>query len=352
MKNRWLVVVLILLPLMFGLASAAFADTTVDLLPEFVGATNPGFDDQSPECSPDATGQYQWVFALVWIDEGTSPGVLTATFEKAGTIVNSSPTLFGNGNMQRWWIFTNSPDKLLSASATVPEEQSGDPRAPGLKLSTVRSDCTTPTPPPPPEVLATADVSLGACAFDATSKTPATIEVSPPGGAVVTLRDSSDNVVATTSNDTTLPLGPGTYSWSAEAAEGYEIEGASSGTVVAGECAPGTPPTEVLPRRLAETGPPGLGMMAAIGLGFVAIGASMVAAVRRPEVFKAGCVAVLVVVGAAVVATFPLLLLPVLLLSPGRRAGASDAASWVAHAAYDQPVMAVSRGGVWRPKLG
>lgn len=345
-RSRFLIVALILLPLTIGLASAAFADTTVDLLPEFVGATNPGFDDQSPECSEDATGQYQWVFALVWIDEGTPPGVLTAKFEKAGTIVNSSPVLFGNGNMQRFWVFTSSPDTLLEASATVPTAQSGDPRAPGLKLSSIRSDCQ------PPEVLATADVSLGACAFDATSKTPATIDVSPPGGAVVTLRDADDNVVTTTSDDTTLPLGPGTYSWSAEAAEGYTIQGQSSGNVVAGECVPGRPPTQVLPRKLAETGPSGLGILTAIGFSFAMLGALMVAAERKPAALKAGGLAALIALGTAVVASFPLLLLPVLIFAPRRSAGTSDAASWVAHAAYLRPVMAVSRGGIWRPAQG
>lgn len=345
-RSRSLIVVLVLLPLLIGLASVAFADTTVDLLPEFVGATNPGFEDQSPECSATATGQFQWVFALVWIDEGTSPGVLTATFEDAGTIVNSSPTLFGNGNMQRWWVFTDSPDTLLSASATVPEAQSGDPRTPGLKLSSIRSDCATPTPPP--EVLASTGVSLGACAFEATSKTPATIDVSPTGGATVTLRDSTDNVVQSTSDTATVPLGPGTYSWSAEAAAGFTIEGASSGSVVAGSCAP----TEVLPKKLAETGPPGLGLMVAIGLSFVALGALMVAGARNPEAFKAGSLAALAVIGTVLVASFPILLLPVLILAPWQRLGTSRAASWIAHDAYLRPVMAVSRGGIWRPALG
>jgi hypothetical protein len=346
-RSRFLIVSLILLPLMLGLASAAFADETVNLLPEFVGATNPGFEDQSPECAANAAGQYQWVFALVWIDEGTSPGVLTATFENAGTIVNSSPTLFGNGNMQRWWVFTTSPDKLLSASATVPEAQSGDPRAPGLKLSSIRSDCT------PPEVLASTDVSLGACAFEATSETPATIDVSPSGGAVVTLKDFEGNVVATTSNGATVPLGPGTYSWSAEAATGYTIEGPSSGTVTAGACAPGKPPTEVLPRKLPETGlPGGLGVLAIFGFGFVLSGVLMVAAARRPAALKAAGVTALIVVGTAIVASFPLALLPVVLLTPWRSATNGDAASWVAHAAFMRPVMAVSRGGIWRPALG
>lgn len=347
-RSRFLIVVLVLLPLLIGLASVAFADTTVDLMPEFVGATNPGFEDQSPECSPAATGQYQWVFALVWIDEGTSPGVLTATFDKAGTIVNSSPTLFGNGNMQRWWVFTDSPDTLVSASATVPEAQSGDPRTPGLKLSSIRSDCPTPTPPPPPEVLASTGVSLGACAFEATSKTPATIDVSPPGGATVTLRDSKNNVVQSTSDTATLPLGPGTYTWSAEAAKGFTIEGASSGSVVAGSCVP----TEVLPRKLPETGPPGLGLMVAIGLSFVAAGVLMIAGARNPDAFKAGSLWALAVIGTMLVASFPVLLLPVLMLLPWRRLGASQAASWIAHDAYLRPVMAVSRGGIWRPALG
>jgi hypothetical protein len=345
-RSRLMILALFLLPLVLGMASAALAATTVDLMPEFVGGTNPGFEDQSPECQANATGRYQWVFALVWIDVGTSPGVLTATFEKAGTIVNSSPTLFGNGNMQRWWVFTDSPDKLLSASATVPEAQSGDPRAPGLKLSSIRSDCT------PPEVLASAEVTLGACAFDATSETPATIDVSPPGGAAVTLKDAQDNVVGSTSDSATVPLGPGTYSWSASPNEGYAIEGPSSGTVTAGECAPGKPPTEVLPRKLPETGPPGLGMMAAMGLGFVAMGALMISASRRPDLVKAGAVAALIAAGSAIIATFPLLILPVALFAPGRSPTESEAASWVAHAGYLRPVMAVSRGGIWRPKLG
>lgn len=320
--RRFLLSMSVLLLLAFQLAQPAFADTTVELLPEHVGATNPGFEVDEESCGPNPTAPFMWRFALVWIDPGTSPGVLTATFEHAGVIVNSSPVLFGGGNEQKFWVYTETADTLLGAAVTVPEAQSGDPREPALKLSGVQQGCT-----PPPAVLASAGAQLGACAFDDTSATPLAITISPDDSVTVTLVDAADQVVATTSRSTTVSLAPGTYEWSGEAADGFTLAGESSGTVVAHACAPivpGAAPPRVLPTKLPETGAP-LGLLSLAGLGLVGLGALMIAAERGT-----------------------------LVLVPVRRwsrpvSAATPGALWLTRASLGR-VVAVLRGGVWRPR--
>jgi hypothetical protein len=344
--KRWFVALTVLFLVTIHFATAAFADTTLNLLPEHVGATNPGFEDESPNCGPDPQGDFLWVFALVWIDEGTPPGVLTARFEKSGVIVDSAPVLFGGGNMQRFYVYTDVPDKVLGASVVVPNEQSGDPRAPALKLSSVRQGCA------PPEVLASTALQLGACTFNEESLTPATITISPPGSATVTIRDESENVVAVVSETTTKSLGAGTFSWTALAAEGFTLEGASAGTVTAHSCQPSVLPQKIKP-PLATTGPSGVGILAAIGFAMVGSGALMIAAERRRSSFAAVGFGVLVALGAFAIASFPLFLLPVLLARGSwRRSSAwpatiGPAGSW--RRSSFGPVIAVSRGGVWKP---
>ena len=342
-------VAVVLLTVQFASAALA-AGPTFNLLPEHVGLTNPGFNDPSPNCGPNPTANFLWVFALVWIDPGTPPGVLTAQFENSGQIVNSTPKLFGGGNMQRFYLYLDVPDKVLGASVTVPTAQSAVPRAPALKLSSVRHDCKPAVVPKASSV----SVVLGSCSFaNNESRTPATITVAPTGGAIVTLRDTAGTIVATGSGASTHSLAPGTYQWTAVAAQGYSLVGAASGSITTHSCVPKVLPSKIV-RPLATTGPPGLGMLAAVGFGFVGIGLLMIAAERRRSRLTAAGFAILVAVGAFALAAFPILLLPLLVLTPwglGRSAaGISDAGAWIVRQAIG-PVIATSRGGVWRPKF-
>jgi LPXTG-motif cell wall-anchored protein len=303
----------VVLLVMIQLTQAAFADTTITLLPEHVGATNPGFVIDKKDCGPNPTGAFMWRFALVWIDRTTPPGVLTARFAKAGVVHNSSPVLFGGGNEQKFWVYTDAPDTLLGASAVVSTAQSGKPRAPALKLSGVQHGCK---PPPPP--VATAGVILGACAFSgAVSETPTSISVSPPGGATVTLRDENGRVVSVTSSSRIVRVVPGTFRWSAVPAAGRTLATAASGTVSVAAC---PPKPAVLPNKLPRTGAP-LGALTAIGLVLLGAGGLMVTSDRRRP------------------------------LGPTRRAwrlcpGSGDAAAWLLRMSLGR-VIAVSRGGVW-----
>jgi len=347
--KRCFVALAVLFLVTIQLASAAFADTTVNLLPEHVGATNPGFEDTSPNCGPDPQGDFLWVFALVWIDPGTPPGVLTARFEKSGVIENSSPVLFGGGNMQRFYVYTDVPDKVLGASVTVPNAQSGDPRAPALKLSSVRQGCK----PVPPVVLASTGIELGACAFNEVSLTPATISITPPGAATVTLQNEAGEIVAVVTETTTTSLDSGTFSWTALAANGFTLEGPSAGTVTAHACKP-----QVLPQKtkrpLATTGPSAVGILAAIGFAMVGSGALMIVAERWRSAFARLGLAVLVPLGLFAIASFPLLLLPILVLArgswgrfPAMPMSILPAGTWLRPSLGR--VIAVSRGGVWKP---
>jgi hypothetical protein len=85
-----------------------------------------------------------WHFVLVGLGKGASPGVLTATFEKAGTIVVDPSKVLQQ--MQHFDIKLPAGDRLVEAYAQVMlPELSENVR---LNLSSVT--CVTPPPPPPP----------------------------------------------------------------------------------------------------------------------------------------------------------------------------------------------------------
>lgn len=85
-----------------------------------------------------------WHFVLVGLGKGAEPGVLTATFEKAGTIVvEPSKVLL---QMQHFDITLSSGDKLLEAYAQVELSEFSDK----VRLNLSDVTCVTPLTPPPP----------------------------------------------------------------------------------------------------------------------------------------------------------------------------------------------------------
>lgn len=99
---------------------------------------NPGHLGTTADCAAD------WHFVLVGLGKGASPGVLTATFEKAGTIVVDPSKV--NQQMQHFDIKLSAGDRLVEASAQVMLPRFSDKVR--LNLSSVT--CIAPPPPPPP----------------------------------------------------------------------------------------------------------------------------------------------------------------------------------------------------------
>src|SRR3982751_3808799 len=62
-----------------------------------------------------ASGKVLWHFVQTNIPEGTTTGELTATFDNAGPVKVASTRL--TGSTLHWYITTDAPDPLLSASS-------------------------------------------------------------------------------------------------------------------------------------------------------------------------------------------------------------------------------------------
>ena len=113
--------------------------------------------------------------------------------------------------------------------------------ASGFSLTTPASgsfevdDCT----PEPDEASATVDT--GDCVFaNETSSTPVTITVTPSDSVTVTVKEGA-TVLHTITSTTTINLAPGSYTWEAVAADGYELTTPASGNIETGRCAPAEP---------------------------------------------------------------------------------------------------------------
>jgi hypothetical protein len=86
---------------------------------------------------------------------------------------------------------------------------------------------------------ASVDVALGSCVYDGnfTSHTPVTVTINPASGATLTISNAG-GAVATFTHSGTADLPPGDYTWSATAANGYEMTGTRHGTLHVGDCSP------------------------------------------------------------------------------------------------------------------
>jgi hypothetical protein len=87
------------------------------------------------------------------------------------------------------------------------------------------------------EILREARVSVevGACPAPGSPTRPVTVRIDPEGSAEVTITGPGGPFTVTGESDT-LDLAPGTYTWSAEAEEGFVITGPSSGSFTVGAC--------------------------------------------------------------------------------------------------------------------
>lgn len=82
-------------------------------------------------------------------------------------------------------------------------------------------------------------VRAGACAFqNGTSITPATIGIEPAGAATLELRDGNGDLVDSFTRDGRVRVEPGTYTWRAMPAPGFEIIGDATGSFRALPCGP------------------------------------------------------------------------------------------------------------------
>ncbi len=81
-------------------------------------------------------------------------------------------------------------------------------------------------------------VTPGACVWDGEeSLTPVVVTIDPDSGATVTL-EGPGGPWSFSGSGGSVEVGPGSYSWSAVAAEGFELVEPSSGSFVAEDCAP------------------------------------------------------------------------------------------------------------------
>jgi hypothetical protein len=91
-------------------------------------------------------------------------------------------------------------------------------------------------------------VSPGACTWNGeSSETPVTVVIDPESGATVTITGPGGPYDFTGTGGS-RDLAPGDYAWSATAADGYEVAGASSGEFTADDCPPPPPSTTTTTR--------------------------------------------------------------------------------------------------------
>ena len=128
-----------------------------------------------------------------------------------------------------------------------------------------------------PAILASVNVTVGACPPTSSATKPVTVTINPDGAAEVTLTGPNGFVQILTGTGATLDLAPGMYTWTAVANPTFELIGPTEGAIQVGSCV-----IEVLPKKeLPKTGAdlPGLG---AFGFGMLLLGVAMVAVSRRP----------------------------------------------------------------------
>jgi len=128
-----------------------------------------------------------------------------------------------------------------------------------------------------PAILASVNVTVGACPPTSSATKPATVTINPDGAAEVTLTGPNGFNQVISGTGATLDLAPGTYTWTAVANPTFELIGPAEGAIQVGSCVIEVLPKKVLPKTGTEL--PGLG---ALGIGLVLLGVGMVAVSRRP----------------------------------------------------------------------
>jgi len=88
---------------------------------------------------------------------------------------------------------------------------------------------------------ASVSVDVGQCYWDGASYTDVSVDMT--GEGTLTISGPGGPYVRT--GDDTLTLGPGSYSWTFDPADGFELEGPGSGEFTVGECEPETDPASV-----------------------------------------------------------------------------------------------------------
>ncbi len=127
-----------------------------------------------------------------------------------------------------------------------------------------------------PAILASVNVTIGACPPTSSATKPVTVTINPDGAAEVTLTGPNGFNQAISGTGATLDLAPGTYTWTAVANPTFELIGPAEGAIQVGSCVIEVLPKKVLPKTGTEL--PGLG---ALGIGLVLLGVGMVAVSRR-----------------------------------------------------------------------
>lgn len=128
-----------------------------------------------------------------------------------------------------------------------------------------------------PAILASVNVTVGACPPASSATKPVTVTINPDGAAEVTLTGPNGFVQILSGTGATLDLAPGTYTWAAVANPTFELIGPGAGTIEVGSCIVQVLPKKELPKTGADL--PGLG---AFGFGMLLLGVAMVAVSRRP----------------------------------------------------------------------
>jgi hypothetical protein len=135
------------------------------------------------------------------------------------------------------------------------------------------------------EVLPSGSVNVEQGACDPTNGTDVDVSVAPDNAATLTITDADDNVVGTFTSNGSTSLDPGHYTWAAVAAEGFTLNGATSGSLNVKSCDEGEDDkeTKVLGVRLSKTGDP-ITQMFLVALGMLMLGALAVRISNRSSV--------------------------------------------------------------------
>lgn len=199
------------------LKDAAPASESFDFA--LTGTTNGGtgsYDGGTQNVLGDATDSYTW------------------SDLEAGTYTLSE--LMSIAQIDAGWIFTGVT--CSGATYSAGNEAATIYLDGGDNASCTFSDELEEQPDP-----VTVAVSTGSCVWDGqVSLTPVSFSSNPAGGATITIVDGDNTVVASGSSGS-VDLGPGSYSWTATASEGFELTGTTNGTIPVEGCEP--PPEDV-----------------------------------------------------------------------------------------------------------
>ncbi len=180
--------------------SGATGDTTVSLV-------SSGMDTSGPK---------DQVVATVGIDnlDGGEVFILRIVLE-LDCIFDSTPTGNLEAGIDAGRVVEPTEDAIPVGTQTVPFQSLSDISQPA-SVSVALGDC---------------EPSIGS------SVTPVTVTISPPGAASVTVNGPNGFTHTFTGSGGSMDLAPGHYTWTATAAEGFILEGPTSGSFDVEDCA-------------------------------------------------------------------------------------------------------------------